>query len=203
MKHLSAAALLLVVLVVVAATAGHVRGQLSGVTDVCTDAQRTILPSDLIDERIYFSMDVQGLQEFEYRLLANDNKPLGLLEIFDFNEQDDDGAQFNCYVRDTVDNTTCPNQYLANGQTQPIMAKRKIMFGFRMCPDYNTTPHSQSMTLRVFYRPLLPQTTFTDQQPLCGNLTRQIPTTWCAGAGVVTVMQAVAMLLAVALMALM
>lgn len=158
-----------------------VNAQLSGCSNVCGDGQPfNFTPESLIGERIYFSIQVQSLQEFEYRLIANDNKPLGLLEIYDYDEADADGRNFECFAQNTRDNTTCPNQYLANGQTQPILAKREANWGFMKCPDYNASVHSRDMSLRVFYRPLLPLTPYTDQIPICSNLTRAEPTKFCS-----------------------
>ena len=158
-----------------------VLAQYSSVTNVCNITGWSVnaaLPVSVISaSTFYVEGTIANLAEFEYRLIALDGRPLGFLELYDFDEGDDDGINFSCFVQQTIDTSTCPNQYIANGQTILIGTSRLLRFGFQRCAEYDPTVHSLSMTLGVYYRPMVP----TPEPPTCTTLTIvSAPTTFCA-----------------------
>lgn len=156
--------------------------QWSAVTSVCNSSFqfRNLLPSEFSGNTFYFEGDINNMAEFEYRLIATDGKPLGLQELYDFDEGDGDGINFECFIPTSVDNTTCWNNYLANGQTILVSAQRKMRFGFAKCPDYDASVFSQSLSLQIYYRPMTP----SPADPLCSGFLPATPTTYCGNVAV-------------------
>jgi hypothetical protein len=156
------------------------RAQFAPVTFECgnnTLGSDGIVPTTLLEEPVmYFTFRAQALQLFEYRLIARDSRPLGWKEAYDFDAGDEDGANFQCFVDNTTDDTSCPNTYLANGQTLLIYDATDVNFGFQKCDDYDVRVHSQDVTLKVFARPIPKDVTPPGLKNECQGLTSIVPT---------------------------
>lgn len=161
-------------MVVIALAAACVSAQFSSVTTLCGELAFTPGVS-----KAYYTAAVSEISEFEYRLIANDGLPLGYKELYDFDEDDETGTNYDCYVETTIDDTTCPNTYLAGGYVQPTFPAREIKFGFEACATSSRPAvTSSNITLQLWYRPT-PSSDLT-LKGTCSMPTEAEPTTFCA-----------------------
>jgi len=166
-------------LLLMAAVATVATAQFSSVTVECgnnTLGADGRVPATLLGESLmYFTFRASALMSFEYRMVALDRKPLGWKEAYDYDEGSDDSANFECFVSNTTDDTTCPNAYLANGQTLLIYDRVNVNFGFQKCDGYNPAVHSQQVTLKVYARPIDKDVIPPGMANMCEGLAPVVP----------------------------
>ena len=128
----------------------------------------------------YFQATVNDIAAFEFRLVARDGKPLGWVELYDYDADDETGINYDCFVAETADINACENVYVAGGDIAPNFENRVIKFGFQKCPQWSQTTHSLDMSLELYYRPTAGNMATL---PTCTGFMEVSPTSYCLRSG--------------------
>ena len=171
------AALLLAVVVVVGILTATTNAQYPAASVPCSPAQLnwTLVNITGVTNK-YFTATVNDITEFEFRLIALDGLPLGWKELYDLDEDDDSGINYDCFVQTTTDDSACTNTYIAAGQVIPNFENRQIKFGFEKCPEWNAATHSTNIAIQLWHRPTIGN---LPTIPVCAAFTEATPTAYC------------------------
>ena len=155
------------VAVLMALVVGCTLAQYSSVTKLCGS-----FPFSTASSKVYYQATIKDISEFEYRVISHDGQPLMMKEIYDFDEDDETGTNYDCFVESTTDDTACVNNYIASLPTFPA---RTVKFGFQSCGS--TISRSENATIELWYRP----TPSSDRTVVgsCASFQKATPTTFC------------------------
>lgn len=142
---------------------------------------------------MYFTAVVNDIASFEFRLVAQDDKPIGWKELFDVDEDDDAQVNYDCFVASTTDGTACGNTYVAAGETTGNYQNRVLKMGYQKCDGWSAATHSTDLRLDLYYRPTT-MLSVSVPLPVCGSLTSVVPTAFCDRDGVSAVSTMVSLL---------
>eukprot|EP00164_Ancoracysta_twista_P023253 GFYU01043394.1.p1 GENE.GFYU01043394.1~~GFYU01043394.1.p1 ORF type:complete len:212 (-),score=21.72 GFYU01043394.1:70-681(-) len=163
------------VLAVVVFSASPASAQYSHAVLDCSPNE-LILPINSTESTMYFSAAVNDIMSFEFQLTPVDGRPLGWMELYDFDEDDDTQVNYDCYVASTTSTGACENVYLAVGETSPQYINRNIKVGFQKCPHWDASVHSAQIKVAMKY---VEVELSTPTLPVCTGVTHITPTEFC------------------------
>eukprot|EP00755_Sulcionema_specki_P007919 Sspe_Gene.39513::Locus_19064_Transcript_1_1_Confidence_1.000_Length_978::g.39513::m.39513 len=95
------------------------------------------------DAPVYFETTIHKVSGFEYEITSEDGSPLGLVELFNINDLENDEVM-DCFVKDSVDTSSCYNSRISRGVNLPpsivFDPAIKVRFGFKACPNWEGNP---------------------------------------------------------------
>lgn len=141
----------------------------------CSPSVLTI-PINATESTMYFQATVNDIMSFEFQLTPNDGRPLGWMELYDYDEDDDTQVNYDCFVASTTNAGACENNYIAAGETSSQYVNRVIKIGFQKCPQWDASVHSASVSVAMKYAPA---ELSTPSLPVCTGVAHITPTDFC------------------------